>query len=84
MIIMCGKMALSTAGQHVGELCSGHRAESYQVGRFSSTLKLACMLLAGIDDHRLYLASKRRSAPAADALALAALAACAAAVWRLQ
>jgi len=42
------------------------------------------VLLAGIDDHRLYLASERRSEPAADALALAALAACAAAVWRLQ
>ena len=32
----------------------------------------------------MYLASDRRSAPAVDALALATLAACTAAVWRLQ
>ena len=47
-------------------------------------MAMLALLLAGIAEHRLYLASERRSTPAADALALAALAACAAAVWRLQ
>ena len=84
MLIMPVKLVLSTAGQSKGDSCIGWHANQSE-GRLWPTTLMACVILpAGIDDHRLYLASERRSAPAADALALAALAACTAAVWRLQ